>query len=66
MVYTGAGGVDQSPKTEIARRATTQDRLERRKKELEEELRAVNEAIALFGKHPEISEALDLLQRTNY
>ena len=48
----------------LAKRASTQDRLELRKKELEEELEAVNRAISLFGEHPEISEALDLIQKT--
>jgi hypothetical protein len=59
---------DQSAKEAVggslAKRPTTQERLELRKKELEEELRAVNRAIALFGEHPEISEALDLIQKT--
>lgn len=48
---------------EIGRRESTENRLERRKKQLEEELQAVNEAIELFKSHPYLSNALDLLGR---
>jgi len=48
------------------RTVTTQDRLERRKKELEEELMAVNNAITLFGQHPEISTAIDLIGKIRF
>jgi len=43
--------------------ASTQNRLLERRSRLERELKAVNEAIELFGKHPEISDALDLLSQ---
>ena len=40
---------------------STHNRLERRKTQLEKELKAVNDAIGLFSTHPEIADALDLL-----
>jgi len=48
------------------RTVTTQDKLERRKKELEEELMAVNNAITLFDQHPEISRAIDLIGKIRF
>jgi hypothetical protein len=48
------------------RRESTLDRLERRKKQLEEELIDVNKAIELFEKHTEIPDALDLLARITF
>ena len=49
----------------LGKRESTENRLERRKKQLEEELEAINAAIELFKNHPEISSALDLLGRVN-
>ena len=42
---------------------STQNKLDLRKKELEKELKAINEAITLFKDHPEIPDALDLLSQ---
>lgn len=51
--------------TVLGKRASTQNRLEERRKRLEEELKAVNAAILLFQDHPQIAEALDLLGQIN-
>jgi len=45
---------------------STQNKLDFRKKELEKELNAVNEAIELFKNHPQIADALDLLSQIRF
>ena len=42
---------------------TTQERLSRRRKELQEELVAVEEAMKLFLDHPYLAQAIDLIGR---
>ena len=51
---------------ESPRAMSTQNRLERRKAQLERELANVNAAIELFNQHPEISDALDLIQQISF
>jgi len=58
-------GAEKMPEM-IGKRESTENRLTRRKKQLEEELEAVNNALELFQKHPEISGALDLLGRISF
>lgn len=56
-------GEQSVEKSAVTIRASTQNRLQSRKEQLEKELKAVNEAIELFGKHPEIADAMDLLSQ---
>ena len=65
----GLEGIGEKIETSsvMMRSVTTQDKLERRKKELEDELLAVNNAITLFEKHPEISTAIfDLIGKIRF
>lgn len=57
----GYGGLLETISGGAVQTISTQDRLERRKAQLEKELKAVNDAIALFSLHPEIADAMDLL-----
>ena len=57
---------DQTAKFETpgmleVRRVTTQERLKRMQKDLEEQLQKVKEAVELFDKHPYLAQAVDLL-----
>ncbi|RPI55959.1 MAG: hypothetical protein EHM49_01250 [Deltaproteobacteria bacterium] len=61
MGYGSSGQMVEKCQTSLGVRASTQNRLQKRKEDLERELKAVTEAIELFNAHPEISDALDLL-----
>jgi len=57
---------EEQAKELMPRTMSTQNKLQKRKEELEKELKAVNEAIVLFQDHPEISDALDLLGQIRF